>query len=337
MKKFKIAVAGCGAMANEWIKYAMSREDCEIVALIDIKKENAAVIADRYGLNCGVFSDVKEAISSTGANLLFDITIPESHKNITTAALESGCDVLGEKPMAASMEEAREMADAARISGQTYAVMQNRRYLKPIRALRNIINSGTIGKTGFVCADFFLGPHFGGFRNIMDSPLLLDMAIHTFDQARFITGADPVSVYCHEFNPEGSWYKGNAAAICIFEMSDGSVFCYRGSWCAEGCQTSWEAFWRVMGSKGTAIWDNTGVYAEIAVPSEKAKFINNVQRVDGKIDTEGSEGHFGCFDEMFDALIHNRKAETDCTDNIKSMKMVFGALQSAREGRKIHL
>ena len=37
----------------------------------------------------------------------------------------------------------------------------------------------------------------------MDSPLVLDMAIHTFDQARFITGANPISVYCHEFNPPG--------------------------------------------------------------------------------------------------------------------------------------
>ena len=41
----------------------------------------------------------------------------------------------------------------------------------------------------------------------MESPLLLDMAIHTFDQARFITGADALSVYCHEFNPAGSWYR----------------------------------------------------------------------------------------------------------------------------------
>ena len=49
----------------------------------------------------------------------------------------------------------------------------------------------------------------------MESPLILDMAIHTFDQARFITGADPVSVYCHEFNPPGSWYK-EMQPRCVF-------------------------------------------------------------------------------------------------------------------------
>lgn len=89
----------------------------------------------------------------------------------------------------------------------------------------------------------------------MDHPLIVDMAIHTFDQARFISGTDPISVYCHEYNPPGSWYKGNAAAICIFEMSDGSVFTYRGSWAAEGQNTSWESAWRVTGSEGTALWD----------------------------------------------------------------------------------
>ncbi len=145
-------------------------------------------------------------------------------------------------------------------------------------------NAGTIGRVGYVGADFFLGPHFGGFREAMESPLILDMAIHTFDQARFITGADPVSVYCQEFNPPGSWYAGNASAICIYEMSDGSVFCYRGSWCAEGAPTSWEAAWRVTGEQGTALWDGSGApYAEIvAAGDQDGKFIREYTSVDAE-------------------------------------------------------
>src|SRR5581483_10997567 len=141
----------------------------------------------------------------------------------------------------------KEVLRVAQKTGNTYSVMQNRRYLKQIRAFRDLLASEAIGTVGSIHADFFLGPHFGGFRDAMESPLIVDMAIHTFDQARFITGADPASVYCHEFNPPGSWYEGNASAICIFEMSDGSVFSYRGSWCAEGLNTSWESDWRVTG------------------------------------------------------------------------------------------
>lgn len=338
MKRFRIVVAGCGGMANEWVRYALSREDCEIVGLVDIKPENATAMAERHRLSAPAFVSLSEALKAVEANLVFDVTIPECHRDIVTTALKAGCDVLGEKPMAASMEEAQEMVRTARETGKTYAVMQNRRYLKMGRAFQGLISSGAIGKAGFICADFFLGPHFGGFRDIMESPLILDMAIHTFDQARFYTGGHPVSVYCQEFNPTGSWYKGNAAAVCIFEFSDGSVFCYRGSWCSEGCDTSWEASWRITGSQGTAIWDGkSDPYAEVVDPDGEKGFVLKHKRVEAVYDWEGSEGHFGCLDEMFAALVEGRKPETDCSDNIGSMAMVFGAIQSAREGRKVLL
>lgn len=80
---------------------------------------------------------------------------------------------------------------------------------------------------GILTADFFIGAHFGGFRDAMPSPLLLDMAIHTFDAARYLSGADPLAVYCDEFNPAWSWYAGNACATAIFEMTGGLRYVYR--------------------------------------------------------------------------------------------------------------
>ena len=183
----------------------------------------------------------------------------------------------------------------------------------------------------------FLGAHFGGFRDLMDSPLLLDMAIHTFDQARMISGANPVSVYCQEFNPPGSWYAGNAMAICIYEMSDGSVFNYRGSWCAEGAQTSWEAAWRVTGEKGTAIWDgHDEIYAEfVAEGDQSGNFIRKYERTEGTLPVMEKTGHHGCLEHMFHALEAGVKPETDCSDNVYSMAMVLAALESAKTGQKV--
>jgi predicted dehydrogenase len=338
MKSFRIVIAGCGIMANTWVEYALSRVDAEIVALVDVKRENAKALAARHGLNSKIYSDISEAIKDSDANLVFNTTSPAAHHEIVIKSLRSGCNVLGEKPMANSIEEAEEMVKAAEESGCTYAVMQNRRYNKNIRALKELLTQGTIGKPTFTCADFFLGPHFGGFRDLMEHPLLLDMSIHTFDQARFITGADAVSVYCHEFNPSGSWYRGDAAAACTFEMSDGSVFSYRGSWCAEGAPTSWESFWRITGAKGTAIWDGSTLpYCEVPVASKEHRLLNDYKRIEGKASWQGRDGHFGCLDEMFSALLEGRKAETDCTDNIKNMKMVLASLESAEKQRKIEI
>ena len=171
---------------------------------------------------------------------------------------------------------------------------------------------------------------------MMESPLILDMAIHTFDQARFITGADAVTAYCHEFNLPGSWYAGNASAICIFEMSDGSVFTYRGSWSAEGCSTPWESNWRIVGEKGTAIWENEETpFAEVVSEDAVRGFTVPPVRVNATVDYEGKTGHGGCLEEMFDSLSGGRTPQTVCTDNIKSLAMVHAAMLSSRRGEKV--
>lgn len=336
MDPFKIIVAGCGSMANTWIDYVATRTDAEVVGLVDVHLETAKKMAEQKSLNVPVFTDLSEGIETTNANLVFDVTIPAAHKQIVTTALNAGCQVFGEKPMAESIEDAQAVLEVAKQTGNKYAVMQNRRYLQQIRAFRDFLATGTIGSIGSIHADFFIGAHFGGFRDLMDHPLILDMAIHTFDQARFISGARPVSVYCHEYNPPGSWYKGNASAVCIFEMSNGAVFTYNGSWCAEGMNTSWEADWRVTGSKGTACWDGQQlpVY-EVINSDQQASFINPMKKGEVKSDWTGQEGHWGCLDEMFASLKEKRFAETDCRDNIESMKMVFGAIESAKSKKKV--
>ncbi|MBS4200584.1 Gfo/Idh/MocA family oxidoreductase [Bacillus sp. FJAT-49732] len=336
MEKFKIVVAGCGSMSNTWLDYAKQRENAEIVGLVDVNIEAAKAMANRRSLNIPLYTDLSEALKETDANLLFDVTIPGAHRQVVATALEAGCHVFGEKPMAETLEDALAVLQVANISEKKYAVMQNRRYLKQIRAFRDVITSGVIGTVGSIHANFFLGPHFGGFRDIMNNPLILDMAIHTFDQARFLIGANPISVYCHEYNPPGSWYQGNASAICIFEMSNGAVFSYNGSWCVEGLNTSWESEWRVTGSEGSACWDGTQIpVCEIVDRDQKSAFLNQMKKIEVESKWDGKEGHWGCLDEMFASLEENRPAETDCNDNIQSMKMVFGAIESARTGKKV--
>ena len=115
----------------------------------------------------------------TDADLVFDVTIPEVHKQIVMKAVKLGCDVIGEKPMAVNLQDAIEMEQYVRQHNKSYSVMQNRQLAEKIREARGLIDQGVIGRPGQTTANFFLGPHFGGFRDVMDNPLLLDMAIHT--------------------------------------------------------------------------------------------------------------------------------------------------------------
>lgn len=339
MAEFKVILAGCGGMGNAWMSYLVRRADVEIVGLCDIVIGKTAEYIKKYDLKCKAFDDIAKALSACPeTNLVVDCTTPDAHEKIVTAALEAGADAIGEKPMAEKREQALRQIAAADKTGRSYAVMQNRIYLPGMRAIRKAIGENLLGRVGSVSSDFFIGAHFGGFRDLMDNVLILDMAVHTFYQARFLIGSNPRSVYCHEFNPPGSWYKGNASAIAIFEFENGTVYDYRGSWCSEGFNTSWECDWRIVGEKGTIKWDGGPAPAAQLKKEGESGFTVPCEEV--RLDLAGSgarQGHEGCFDEMFSALTEKRPAETDCRENYHSMNMVYGAIESAKYGKKIIL
>ena len=210
--------------------------------------------------------------------------------------------------------------------------MQNRRYLDPIVRFREFLATQAIGALTTINADFYVGAHFGGFRSEMKHVLLLDMAIHSFDQARYLSGADPVSVYCHEWNPSGSWYRHGASAVAIFEMSNGVVFTYRGSWCAEGLNTSWECAWRAVGERGSAIWDGHNSITAERVEGDKG-FIREQQMipVPEMLKLEHAS-HAGVIDDVLDCIKSGKIPQTTGT---KSLAMVHAAIESAMAGEKV--
>jgi len=171
----------------------------------------------------------------------------------------------------------------------------------------------------------------------MKHVLLLDMAIHSFDQARLISGADAVAVYCREWNPRGSWYAHDASAIAIFEMSNGIVFTYRGSWCSEGLNTSWQCDWRAIATRGSVSWDGEETFRAQAVDKDEG-FIRPMRDVPVPIsDRAKKDGHAGCIRDFIECVRAGRVPETVCTDNIKSLAMVFGAIKSAESGKRVVL
>ena len=141
--------------------------------------------------------------------------------------------------------------------GRVHAVVQNRRFIAGRaphpRGSSRAARSATL--TAHPC-DFFVGAHFGGFREQMEQraaarhgdPHARRRALHVGQGRRWRSIASrPIR--------SGSWYAHGAAANAIFEFSDDVVFTYRGSWCAEGANTSWESAWRIVGTKGTLLWD----------------------------------------------------------------------------------
>jgi predicted dehydrogenase len=283
-----------------------------------------------------VYTDLGRALGEVKADFVLDLTIPGAHCEVTTRALRAGFPVIGEKPMAATMEQARRMVAASEESGKLYMVSQSRRWETRHQTVAATLADGRIGDVTTLTCDFFLAAHFGGFRDEMPSPLILDMAIHHFDLARMFCGCNAVSVYAEEFNPKGSWYKGDVAANCLFEMDNGVRFAYRGSWCAEGCATSWNGDWRIIGDKGTLIYaGDRDAVGEVVAATEG--FIRTTRPLEILPSPVAASGMHGGLCEMLRYLRTGQRPQTECHDNIHSLAMVLAAIESARSGQRVKL
>ncbi len=336
----RAVLVGCGAMGAGWAR-ALSKpplsKRVDVIALVDVNREAAEALKQAHGFfGAIVATDLGTALEQVKADVVFDVAVPTARKTLVLTAFEHGCDVLTEKPMAASMDEAAAILAASRKHGRVHGVTQNRRFKQSIRRIRQFLASGAIGEISAMHCDFFIGAHFGGFRDAMEHVLLLDMAIHTLDAARFMSGRDALAVYCHESNPKGSWYAHGAAANAIFEMQDGIIFNYRGSWAAEGANTSWEASWRIIGSKGTLLWDGEDAITANVVDGDVGFFrplraVPVPEWTDPAVTVE----HTSAISDFLDALDVRGTPECAGEDNIKSLAMVFAAIESAGKRQRV--
>jgi len=326
-------VVGAGGISDAWFR-PLKAEKVDVVAVVDLVTERAEAQVEAYGLGAAVSDDLAKTLGDREADFLVDLTTPDAHCRVTCAALKAGLHVIGEKPMASSMAEARRMVRTSRQTGRLYMVSQSRRWEPKHDALARTVAAGRIGTLTTLNCDFFLGAHFGGFRDEMESPLILDMAIHHFDMARMIGGVDPVRVYAEEFNPKGSWYAGDAAANCLFEMTGGVRFAYRGSWCAEGCHTSWNGDWRIIGERGTLLYERDGE-PHGQVVAGRSGFNRPLKPVRMAGSRVTKTAMHGALAEMLRFLRTGRTPQCECHDNIKSLAMVFAAMESSRKGRRV--
>ena len=329
----RVVVVGAGGISGAWFP-VLKLEKVTVAGVVDLDLQRARSRMAQFELDAPAGTDLALMLKQTAPDFVIDLTVPEAHCAVTCAALKAGCHVLGEKPMAASMADARRMVAAAEKARRVFMVGQSRRWERLHDSVRKTITAGRAGTVTTVNCDFYLGAHFGGFRDQMASPLILDMAIHHFDMARFMAGADPVAVYAREFNPKGSWYQGAVAASCIFEMTNGVVFTYRGSWCAEGCSTGWNGSWRIVGDKGTLVYESDQEPCGEVVAGTTG-FNRPLKPMRIVASPSKYPRQHGALREMLAWLRSGTLPQTECHDNIKSLAMVFAAIESARTGRRV--
>ncbi len=168
MKEIKIGVVGIGHLGNYHLQKYSKLSDCKIVGVVDIMDERTRKAAETY--NCMAVSDHRKLIRLVDA---VSIAVPTvSHHRIAKDFLEAGVDVLLEKPIAATIEEADELVAIAEAKGLIFQIGFLERFNPAIIALKSVM-----GKPLFI-ETHRLHPFF---ERGTDVDVILDLMIHDLD------------------------------------------------------------------------------------------------------------------------------------------------------------
>jgi len=192
MKKLRGAVVGYGFIMDKGHAAGYrQRADVEIVAIADVSADRRAAAAAAWPA-ARIYADHAALFEAEAGHLDFvDIATPPSdHAEITHAALDAGLHVLCEKPLAATVDEARAMLRHANRAQRVIYPCHNYKHAPVIKAVRGVIASGRIGKVHLVTLQTFRDTHAKGVpgwrtdwrreRRYSGGGIAMDHGSHTF-------------------------------------------------------------------------------------------------------------------------------------------------------------
>ena len=150
-KKFRMGIIGVGHIAKAYVENILKLDNVEIVAASDLSAEKAAAFFEKYGLcNVRIYADYRELIDKENLDAVAVCTFNATHAECAVYALDRGVNVILEKPMCVTMEEAADILRAEKKSGKIMFVGFQPRFDNNIKEIKNIVESGKLGKVYYI-------------------------------------------------------------------------------------------------------------------------------------------------------------------------------------------
>ncbi len=337
----KVIQLGIGGMGNTWLNAVRNSQEVDYAGFVEINADTARQQAAAYGLDAAaIFKSLPEALEQLHADAVIDVTPPQFHRANSILALEAGLPVLSEKPLAQSPEDARAIVAKAKETGILHMVAQNYRYRPLSQTIKSLLDSGELGAVAAVHAEFYKGPHFGGFREEMPHPLIIDMAIHHFDMMRFFLDSDVAVISARSWNPPWSWFKGHASAAASLRFENDVYASYSASWCSQALPTSWNGNWRFECEKAVMrVEDDVVTVEDLSRVSDRrgAPANGHGERRRIPLLEMAREGQDYLLHEFYEAVTNGRSPATSAQDNIRTIEFVFGVVRACDSGVTIRL
>jgi predicted dehydrogenase len=331
--KLRLIQAGVGGMGKAWWNGATNvSPDFDLVAIVDVADAALNEAGDALKIpRERRFKSLEAALDTIEADAILTVTPPVIHAEHAALAFSRGLHVLTEKPIADTLENANRMVAQAKDANRQLVVAQNYRFTPHNQTLRRVIAQKLAGGLGHGHLDFYIPADFTGtFREAMEFPLLVDMAIHHVDLIRMVTGRNVHKVTAMSFRPAWSWYAHEPGLKMLLELEDGMPFSYSGDWSARGQTTGWSGTWRLQCSEGSVHLEGDRVRIARCERWGKSATSDVIENDPLPVGNQAK-----LLAEFATAIRSGTSAETSGADNLWSFATVIAGVISAREKRTV--
>ncbi len=200
MKKFRVAIIGCGSIFPMHSMSIVSCPDAELVAVCDILEERAEKKAAEY--KCNAYTDYREMIDKESLDAVH-LCLPHNlHAPVAIYCMEKGIHVFCEKPLSSTREDGLKMIECAKKNGVTLACVFQNRFNHGNKLLKETLDSGKLGKIyGAKCFVTWCRTKeyydAGKWRAKLDEAgggVIMTQAIHTIDAMRYLLNSKAIRV-----------------------------------------------------------------------------------------------------------------------------------------------
>lgn len=332
-------MAGAGYWARPQLAGWRELDGVECVAVYNRTRSRAEALAREFGIPV-VHDSVEAMLDGESPDFLDIVTSVETHAPLVFQAAARGLPVICQKPLAVSLREAEEMLARCHAAGVPLLVNENWRWQTPLRRLHEVLQSGTIGRVFRARVDYCNSyPVFDNqpFLRDLEQFILTDVGTHLLDAARFLFG-EAVALTCrtHRVSPG---IRGEDVATVLLDMASGATVTCNLSYASRLEHDRFpETMALVEGDRGAAelgpdywlrVTTAEGTHARRCPPPHYPWVDPRLAVVQASI--------VDCQRDLLNALRSGAPAATRAEDNLQTLRLVFGAYESAASGHLIRL
>ncbi len=332
MKPINVAVAGLGRIGKIHLKnLSRNFSEIKVVAAMDVIAESKA-IADEFSVPVFV-QNFDELLAVPGLDAVVICSPTNTHADYVVKAAKAGKQIFCEKPLDLSLERVKEVLEIVKGCGVKLMLGFNRRFDPEFKKIRQLVVNDAVGDVQIVkITSRDPGPPPVSYVKVSGG-MFLDMTIHDFDMARYISGKQVMEVYAKAavmVDPEIGKAGDVDTAIITLTFDDGSMAVI------DNCRKAvygYDQRLEVFGSKGMAQAENNfpnnhKLYSATGVTGDLPLHFF-LERYDASYNQE--------IREFIDALVSGNKMPVDGTDGLLSIAIGLAAKKSVAENRPVKI